>query len=394
MKVTTSFFQKEKWSLRYQHNKVTNYVDNKHLYHKRHQCHVLNPIEDKSDEEAQTWFENSSTKSDKLLFGPASCITTKRVIYPCDKMGCFIFCPCSHCQSDLVKSDLTPEKLLEDHQLYHHANHGNCVYCSNLLECFPSFSNTIFVKYFTGFTKFILVPQKRYIFKHGCRSQPESKEEQLRCEDCGKTFSHASKKYRHIKSVHLLKVHKCQECGKQFSRKDHHDRHVKDIHNAVELECEDCGKSFNRCDNYVRHRLAANYICNECGKTFCSLKNLTSHFAKEHGLYKCDDCGKTFDKISNLEDHRSYTTKCTICAESFCTKRQMVEHKKTTHPAEKFQCDQCKKEFSVNWLLKRHIREAVESACDKCDKVFCNTRALNTHKFVTHKSILKTVKPI
>ena len=67
MRVTTSFFNKEKWTLYNQHNRLTNHLDVKHLYHKRDQCHVLNPIEDKSEEAAQTYFEKSSTKSDELL---------------------------------------------------------------------------------------------------------------------------------------------------------------------------------------------------------------------------------------------------------------------------------------------------------------------------------------
>ena len=84
-----------------------------------------------------------------------------------------------------------------------------------------------------------------------------------------------------------------------------------------------------------------------------------------------------------------YKRKCSICAEPFCSKKTMIAHKKATHPAERFQCEQCKKEFAVKWLLKRHIKEAVESACDECDKIFCNLRQLNTHKFVSHKPALK-----
>ena len=375
--------------MHYLHNRVTNHID-KHLDHKKLQCHVLIPIVDKCEETAETFFENSSTKSDKFLFGPASCMVTKRVIYPCDKMGCFIFCPCSHCQSDFVASNLTPEKLLEDHELFHHANHGNCKYCSNLQKCFPSFSYTVFINKFTGFTTSILVPHKRYVFKHYIMTgYPESKEEKLHCEDCGETFSHPSQKYRHVKSVHLLKVFKCQECGKQFSRKDNLDRHVKAIHNSEEHKCEDCGESFNRGDSFVRHRLAADFVCNQCDETFCSLKNLSTHFAKDHGFYKCEDCGKTFNKKSNFLEHKMYRRKCTNCAESFCSKKTMIAHKKATHPAERFQCEQCKKEFALKWLLKRHTREAVESACDKCDKIFCNVRQLNTHKFGSHKTMLK-----
>jgi hypothetical protein len=55
------------------------------------------------------------------------------------------------------------------------------------------------------------------------------------CWVCGKKFSQAENRDRHIKTIHDLGdlPFKCENCGKMFSRKDHHDRylttHIEDV---------------------------------------------------------------------------------------------------------------------------------------------------------------------
>ena len=251
------------------------------------------------------------------------------------------------------------------------------------------FTNTIFVKCFTGFTKFILLPHRKYVFEHKDypKDKKESKEEKLRCEDCDLTFAQSGQKYRHVKAIHGVKSLDCSECGKLFRRKDQLDRHIKSIHSSDVFKCEDCGKHFNRSDNFDRHKKGLYKNCNLCGKRLCSLKSMSRHFAVEHGLYECGDCGQTFNKICHLNEHSMYETKCDICEQSFCTKKKMLAHKKVNHAAEKFQCKKCEKEFSKKWLLMRHSRDAVESSCDECGQMFCNPRQLITHKNTTHKSM-------
>ena len=105
MEVRTSFFRKENWHLTNQNNKVINCFDS-HLSHMANRCHMLNPIVDESDS-IQTYFENSVSRSDKFLSKPATCIITKKVIYPC---------LCVHCQDEpVVSSLLTKERLFVPH---------------------------------------------------------------------------------------------------------------------------------------------------------------------------------------------------------------------------------------------------------------------------------------
>ena len=56
-----------------------------------------------------------------------------------------------------------------------------------------------------------------------------------------------------------------------------------------------------------------------------------------------------------------------------------------------FQCNKCGKVFTKKWLLKRHKRDESECVCDKCDKVWCNSRDLQKHRHSVHGVSLNAV---
>ena len=62
------------------------------------------------------------------IYGPASCIQTKSLIYPCTRFRCSVLCPCLVCQhhsfqcSDPSKEDCECSecvKKFQDHDLFH-----------------------------------------------------------------------------------------------------------------------------------------------------------------------------------------------------------------------------------------------------------------------------------
>ena len=73
----------------------------------------------------------------KNLYGPAS-LMDKTLIYPCEEYQCRVSCPCGMCRNKLGYCD-----DLEDHDIYHRANHSICRFCKELESVIPHFHHKI-----------------------------------------------------------------------------------------------------------------------------------------------------------------------------------------------------------------------------------------------------------
>ena len=91
--------------------------------------------------------------SEDWLFGPASLLASRSVIYPCSRFRCSIPCPCQDCQKSYSPSPCqapAPDKSscscsdcierFEDHSNFHRTFHQNCKFCIQLIEVFPNFN--------------------------------------------------------------------------------------------------------------------------------------------------------------------------------------------------------------------------------------------------------------
>lgn len=95
-----------------------------------------------------------------------------------------------------------------------------------------------------------------------------------------------------------------------------------------------------------------NYKCLICNATFCSKQNLLKHKRKHDsgGLYKCSDCNKTFSKLTHLKVH---------------SKSHMSTQTK------RFNCEECGEMFNYLHLLKQHSYKHKTDKpfpCSKCSK--------------------------
>ena len=172
-------------------NMVWNYYDRK-LQHKEKQCNKVTPTKKSA---AGSW-ETLSSKSNHNLFGPASCIKTRQMIYPCESSMCFILCPCFHCKGDHDElASMSRFQIYSHHKLYHHARHLKCEFCSNLFECLPNFSYT--ANFWAGYNRQDNYPCPSYEFKDHSVTERASKSKRFKCEDCDMVFTKASNKYKH-----------------------------------------------------------------------------------------------------------------------------------------------------------------------------------------------------
>jgi hypothetical protein len=124
-------------------------------------------------------------------------------------------------------------------------------------------------------------------------------EENKICNFCGKKFSTAGNKVKHIEKVHEGQAFRCSvfSCPKTFKDRSNLEIHLKRSHNIGELFiCQFCGKEFNHKCVVIAHERE---------------KHL-NHYPY-HCLIKCN---KFFNQA---------------CSENFSVKRKMVYHLKTKH---------------------------------------------------------------
>ena len=89
--------------------------------------------------------------NENWLFGPATLLGSRSVIYPCSRFRCSIPCPCQDCQklcspspcqapvnSSCSCSDCA--QRFKDHSRFHRTFHKDCKFCIQLLELFPNFN--------------------------------------------------------------------------------------------------------------------------------------------------------------------------------------------------------------------------------------------------------------
>ena len=90
-------------------------------------------------------------KDENCLFGPASQMNSKAVIYPCSRYKCSIPCPCQTCceQHPAPSCQCPAEQScgckdcmekLTDHFRYHKAFHTKCKFCLNIIKNIPHFN--------------------------------------------------------------------------------------------------------------------------------------------------------------------------------------------------------------------------------------------------------------
>uniref|UniRef100_A0A1B6G6V3 C2H2-type domain-containing protein n=1 Tax=Cuerna arida TaxID=1464854 RepID=A0A1B6G6V3_9HEMI len=237
----------------------------------------------------------------------------------------------------------------------------------------------------------------------------------------------APKKPRHKKyekpSDQVLKVYKCALCPKVFKRSSHYNVHQR-THNPLTTKpfsCEDCKNTFHyHCqlrDHARIHTGERPFKCHSCSKAFtrkaCLVQHMVTHmdslpfqcdicrkrFARKYNLakhvqshsgerpYRCLNCSRRFKCKQSLERHNRVHElniySCTICQESFDSKRRLTRHKINEHVSYRpFTCQICHKPFIFKSQLTYHIKEhnlERPYSCVKCNKSYFKKGHLLLH---------------
>ncbi|KAF2350699.1 Zinc finger C2H2-type [Trinorchestia longiramus] len=136
-------------------------------------------------------------------------------------------------------------------------------------------------------------------------------------------------------------------------------------------ECKDCSTTFLNVSNYRRHMREVHnpsreYSCSVCSKSFCSLRQLVNHRGvhESQKKFQCNICGHHCYTAAGIRSHK------------------FQEHKKNKPLPKPFKCVQCDESFARNFGLQRHIYRKHEKKffpCAHCNKVFSCFENLQNH---------------
>ena len=368
---------------------------------------------------------------EKWLYGPATQLVTKSVLYPCSRFKCGIPCLCMQCEMKHPSCHIPASNpcsyeeckiIFEDHSQYHAALHLGCKYCLNLIETIPNINFTLlkvenYKQVVLGRTdKLAIKPleielePKAPKFSLDLLIKKNKKEDVggVYCDFCDSLLWSIPQLREHIKLNHVASKifrhnydhgdFKCYQCSNYFSSSLNLNRHIDSVHYFETFVCKKCGESYNRKDNLRRHMKSHKknkFPCNICGKQFTRTDILNRHkkvHSSEAGEeLKCELCATKFTRKDNYEMHRkgihdengAFVHECTQCKENFCTSKLLRSHCNSNHKTN-ISCEECGQSFTLKSSLEFHIKRRNPVTCGECGKTFCNTKALSIHKNDIH----------
>ena len=338
--------------------------------------------------------------SEKNIYGPASSLKDKSLIYPCKHFKCHLSCPCYRCRKNSNRCPNSDHDILAgggcsecqddywEHILFHLVEHTSCKFCKEMFKLLPlkksqvSETQGFYPDFFTVMIpSFFVIHIPAYVKYERIDSNPE-----FPCDKCDKSFQADGNLRRHEKEKHFGAVNKeCSLCGKQFIRKTQLERHMKTTHvdcddGLQQFQCEHCSKHFQDKFSLERHARSSQ-TCDVCALTLCTLRHLSAHKKKAHCAFSCDRCNKSFRDGEKLKKHQNFMN-CEICDQQFCNgqelKKHMGLHKGT------FKCNFCEKDLASKRRMEEHMQRRTENPCPICKKVFCYAADLNSHKISCH----------
>ena len=371
------------------------------------------------------------------LFGPATHLETRRIIYPCTRFKCSVPCPCLLCSKQhptcrAPNSDACSchdcTKHFSDHSSYHCSYHYGCKFCFQLVKTIPNF-NFFFLDmekkkfpagkydYDTPTQPHFRMPDHKltmklydmWLFKRANWTKDRD-DGGMWCKDCNLLYWTFEDLRHHLKTCHMVSKifhhhcrntaeedkseKKCYQCSVSFATKTDLRRHIDSIHLQESYNCDVCGADFSRKDNYMRHKSTKHknvedlkFSCDECGNQFQRPDILQRHMRVVHSSnnssFQCDLCNTAFNRETSLKRHTEniYTKEgnpkyvCHLCPEIFCSKSSLTAHIKSSH------------EINPGNLEKQeHVVQASEvHSCFFCGKSFGRKGNLINHKKLAHK---------
>ena len=356
------------------------------------------------------------------LYGAATMLETRTVVYPCVRFKCIVPCPCLLCRKVHPKCRVPASqgcscedclKHFQDHTRFHRTFKFGCKSCYQLMKVFPFFNFFFLEKWKNDLPSTLTVtgplfkpnvthfePKRdKYEILAKCWYGPLKRDKRpsafdLRCPECNLHGSDAfdfttleqflehielnhmgyTKVFRHSiieTAVEVSEQFKCYQCSSFYSTTRELNRHIESVHYEDSFSCKNCQEIFSRQDNLLRHeknfhKSAANkYSCEICGNQYLRKDVLLRHVAAVHS--------GDGNKLA-----------CTFCDTPFHFKFDLKKHLKGIYDDGGFPknpCLKCNKNFCTGKFLKAHTlsKHGQDLACDLCNKKFTQKKSLSSH---------------
>jgi stress-induced morphogen len=449
-----SLFQKNmsyhKVELDFEQNLVKTRSHNIESSTARKKCYQFSVVKDVVQSANAVQLKQEKIITKPWLYGPATCLKSRTIFYPCKRGRCSIPCPCllcaykKHPSCRVASSQGCPcencRQHFADHVNFHAVFHYGCKFCFQIIQSIPCFnfsaldfkkklpvggcfdSNSDLDPYFVWpdhklsvkFTDMWCSKRKKWL-------NDEEDGSDMWCRHCNLLFWSFDALVKHMRSHHLftktfrhywrncLKTEdsndtKCYQCSKRFSSVSDLQKHIDAVHYGDSYDCEICGVKFSRSENLARHKTVkhmephvSTYACTDCGKRFSRSDNLERHAAVVHSssllLFRCETCGKKFNRKDNFTRH--------------------IENIFSSDGSPRYKCIYCGQQFCTELLLKAHgnlcqsedeskstkqsstripdtmLDNANNFICFVCSESFEQKSILVQHRKLAHEDILE-----
>ena len=277
-----------------------------------------------------------------------------------------------------------------------------------------------------------------YLVQHIRRVHDENKPN--KCDKCDKSFVFKSELKRHQSTHGAVKQFSCDLCGKSFGRKynlmRHRDAHTYEEHSkpkaktakvrdtVKQFSCDICNKSFGRKYQLTKHSAEHTSVAGTQSSRSVSKQRPRDESESEDDV-DFSDCSQTKRKrLKTAESQSNWVNEtiqdCEICDKFLKSKHHLDKHMKRFHEGfhEKYvdtssrkhhkssenketsqngnslQCNICKRVFSHEVKLNKHMkvhfpRPEDPHACTECLKMFEDRALWETHMKKVHKKSAK-----
>lgn len=208
------------------------------------------------------------------------------------------------------------------------------------------------------------------------------------CNLCGKGFESAE-----ILTGHML-LHnvpglllQCPFCD-QVMKRSTLTQHIKYGHNNIKPQCEVCNKTFANPNNLKRHMMihtgVKEFACDICYKRFHQKITMQTHRLTHMNPLNCSQCDLVFKDKETFDQHKVNG----VCPKNKAKEELMktVKQEITTSLGKLlgYACSLCKKMFSLESALERHIEtshivDPTELLCSECGEVLSSKGEMQMH---------------
>ena len=131
--------------------------------------------------------------------------------------------------------------------------------------------------------------------------------------------------------------------------------------------------------SHLERHVKATSGCEVCAETFCTVRQVQEHKRTSYSSFRCLHCNKVCRDNTDLSRHLkndfksdgSLKHECNLFEATFCNKKILSMHKKS-HGKQPMNCDFCSKTFTTNWNRDVHVANRVEKPCEECSKFSCS----------------------